>query len=346
MTRILPSDSRLRYVGRIDKTNADSPIFYWAGSMLEFGFTGSKLVLTIENHVHYNLPHLGYLLDGTEYKLMLDDAQNSRKCYEIPINGEGRHSFTLFKRMDNPHWFALHEISLADGADLTEKPAEHKLKLEFFGDSVTVGSVCEAVDHVATCDPPVYDSVWDNAWHSFAMQTARLLRADVHVTAQGGIALLDDAGYFEAGMESTYDKLCYSQEMGRLSTWDFSRYQPDFVVLAVGQNDHHVGSLDNQMPTEERRAKWLRAYTDMISALMRHYPNAIFIVTLTVLMHDPIWEELLDEAACMMNSSRVLRFRFSRTGKATPGHPRIPEHAEMACELTEFIQAQLADDIL
>lgn len=345
MVNILPSDARLRYVGRIDHTNVDAPIFYWAGSMVEFGFSGDKLVLTIENHVHYNLPHIGYVLDGVEHKLMLDEAENSCKCYDIPVDGNGEHFFTLFKRMDNPHDFVLCGITLADDADLTVQPRKNKLKLEFLGDSVTVGSVCEAVDYVGKCDPPVYDSCYDNAWHSYAMQTARLLCADVHLTAQGGIAMLDDAGYFESGMASTYDKLCYCKEMGALTEWDFSQYQPDFVVIAVGQNDHHIGGLDNQPPNGLRREKWLCAYTDMISSLMRHYPKAKIVLTLTILMHDPVWEELLDEAATMLKSSRVLRFRFSRTGAATPGHPRIPEHAEMACELTEFIRAQISDGI-
>ena len=63
------------------------------------------------------------------------------------------------------------------------------------------------------------------------------------------------------------------------------------------------------------------------------------VLLLTVLMHDDYWEALLDEACARLGSDRVHRFRFTRTGKATPGHPRVPEQCEMACELTEFIQS-------
>ena len=54
-------------------------------------------------------------------------------------------------------------------------------------------------------------------------------------------------------------------------------------------------------------------------------------------MHDDYWERMLDLACERLNSPRVRRFRFTRSGRATPGHPRIPEQCEMACELTEFI---------
>ena len=40
-------------------------------------------------------------------------------------------------------------------------------------------------------------------------------------------------------MESTYDKLRYSAELGECNKWDFSRYTPHVVIMALGQNDSH-----------------------------------------------------------------------------------------------------------
>ena len=340
MKQIALSDPRLQYMGRIDVSNPEAPVFYWAGSLVQFAFTGRHLELCIENHRIYNGLQLGFLIDGREHQLALNTENDVPQTYEIPVNGNGVHRFVLFKRQDSTHYFTLRGISLNDGADLCTLPPLPALKLECYGDSVTAGSVVEAVENVAAPDPPVYDSVYDNAWHSYAMQTARLLGAQVHLTAQGGIALFDNTGYFDNGrfgLETAYDKLAYFPA-DAMTAWDFSRYVPDFVTVAIGQNDQHFDGTD-QLLSPVQRERWLETYCDILEELMQKYPDAVFILFLTVLMHDDFWEQLLDDACERMNSPRVKRFRFTRTGKATPGHPRIPEQCEMACELTEFIQS-------
>jgi hypothetical protein len=337
MKEIRPSDERLQYMGRIDVSNPDAPVFYWAGSLVQFAFTGSQLVFFIENHVSYNGLQLGCIIDGQMHEIALGDADNR---YDIPVTGAGKHTCILYKRQDATHHYILQRILLSDEGDLLDMPPLPELKLECYGDSVTAGSVVEAVDCIAASDPPVYDSKYDNAWYSYAMQTARLLGAQVHLVAQGGIALLDGTGWFwngQYGMETAYDKLCYFADQP-MTPWDFSRYTPDFVTIAIGQNDAHFDGRD-QLLDPEQRAHWLDVYCRILGDLMQKYPKATFILMLTVLMHDDFWEDLLDDACERMSSPRVRRFRFTRSGKATPGHPRIPEQCEMACELTEFIQS-------
>lgn len=348
MNNILPRHPFLNYVGRIDHTNPDAPVFYWAGSMVSFGFTGLTLHLQIENHSLCPNASVGYILDGKESKLMLSSTSAQPESYAIHVEGNGTHTFTLFKRMDGVHYFSLHGISLAKKCDLVPLHRDKKMLLEFIGDSITAGAVCEAVDNVGREDPPNYDYTYDNAWHSYAMQTARLLNADVHLVAQGGAAMLDGTGYFDngnLGMETIYDKLCYLPNAPKMTPWDFSKYRPDFVIVAIGQNDHCIGGVENQIPTEAEEECWLASYTGMIERLMTVYPSARFILTLTLTKHDDYWERLLDKAAVLLASDRILRFRFTRSGKATSGHPRIPEQCEMACELAEYIRESVEEFI-
>lgn len=341
MKEISPADPHLQFMGRIDMQHPDAPDFYWAGSLVQFACTGHQIAFIIENHVSYNGLQLGCILDGKEHVIALGDADNR---YDLPVSGAGLHRVILFKRQDSTHHFVLRKILLSDDGELRDLPPLPKLKLECYGDSVTAGSVVEALDCVAAPDPPVYDSVRDNAWHSYAMQTARLLGAQVHLVAQGGIALFDGTGWFangRYGMETAYDKLCYFPDLP-MTKWDFSRYTPDFVTVAIGQNDAHIDGTDRLLTAEERE-RWLETYCTVLGDLMRKYPDAVFIVFLTILMHDPYWETLLDDACARMCSPRVRRFRFTRSGMATPGHPRIPEQCEMACELTEYIQGLIAE---
>lgn len=345
--KILPSDKSLRYMGRIDFANPDAPEFYFPGSLVQFAFTGDTLTFDICNHSydagHGNGLTLGYLLDGQMGTLELADANDAVQTVTVPVPAGGQHTCILYKRQDGSHYYSLRGITLADGAAVTpiELPA---LKIEAFGDSVTAGSWVDLYAHVGQLDEPDYTTKYDNAWHSYAMQTARLLNAQIHLTAQGGIALLDGTGYYEngdMGMESAYDKMSYQPASGRLSDWDFTRYVPDAVIFAIGQNDHHVGTADNVIPDAAKREAWLETYCRILRDLTEKYPKAEFVLLLTVLMHDDYWEQLLDEACARLHSDRVHRFRFTRSGRATPGHPRVPEQCEMACELTEYLRGLL-----
>jgi hypothetical protein len=347
MITVLPSDKNLRYMGRIDFAAPDAPEFYWPGSLVQFRFTGSALSFQIRNHSYDagngNGLSLGLILDGKQQQLRLSAENDTVQTVTVPVTGDGAHTAVLFKRQDGPHYYALCGITLADGAAVSplELPS---LKIEAYGDSVTAGSWVEICDRVGQTDYPDYTAKHDNAWHSYAMQTGRLLNAQVHLTAQGGIALLDGTGYYEngdVGMETAYTKMSYQPASGKLTDWDFSRYVPDVVTFAIGQNDHHVGTEDNLIPDAEKRERWLDTYCRIIRDLMEKYPKAQFVLLLTVLMHDEYWEQMLDEACARIGSSRVTRLRFTRSGKATPGHPRIPEQCEMACELTEYLRGLL-----
>ena len=344
MKIIMPSDPVLRYQGRIGRKNPNAPEFYWSGSSVTFGFTGKYLSVCIENFKNYHISKLGYVLDGILYQFTLTSCTDAPEEYVIPVSEGGVHSFTLYKRQDDPHYFKLRGISIADDAEVITVPSDQKLKLEFYGDSVTSGAVCELNDYVGQLDPIPYDSVYDDAWQSYAMQTARLLNAEVHLVSQGGIALLDGTGYFaygEYGMESVYDKLCYLPSAPCMTEWDFSLYQPDVVVFAIGQNDHHIGEDDVEELAADARKHWLSRYTAIIRDLMEKYPDARFVLMLTILCHSEYWEVLLDEACEMIGDARVMRFRFKRSGIGTPGHPRIAEHQEMACELSEWIHTKM-----
>ena len=180
------------------------------------------------------------------------------------------------------------------------------------------------------------------------MITARNLGAEINNNAQGGIAVFDGTGYYHApdyiGMESAYDKLCYFPE-GGITKWNFSEYTPHVVVFAVGQNDnHHEGFEDFDIDDPDYRLKWKTAYKNIITDLRDKYPNAVFVLILTVLMHAEGWDKAVEEISQELNDPKIYYLKFKRAGKATPGHPRLPEQYEMAQELTAFI-SNLGDSV-
>ena len=199
----------------------------------------------------------------------------------------------------------------------------------------------EAVDYVGKADP-VHNGEFSNSWYSYAWMTARKLNAKLHNISQGGIALLDGTGYFGApgylGVESCYDKIEYLPDLGEVKQWDFSRYTPDVVVVAIGQNDAHP---DNYMPADYdgvKAKRWRERYEWLIRRLMQLYPEAKIVLATTILMHDAAWDRAIDDVCRRIASDRVHHFLYKRNGAGTPGHIRIPEAQEMSEELAACIQ--------
>lgn len=272
-----------------------------------------------------------------------NDTEKTDTAEKDNGNCEVWHEVIFFKRQDSADYVTIHGFELEDGAELAANEAEKnkKLKIEVYGDSVSCGEVSEAVDYVGKADP-VHNGEFSNSWYSYAWMTARKLNAKLHNISQGGIALLDGTGYFGApgyiGVESCYDKIQYFPGLGEVKQWDFSRYTPDVVVVAIGQNDAHP---DNYMPEDYDGAKakrWRERYEWFIRRLMQLYPEAKIVLATTILMHDAAWDRAIDDVCRRIASGRVHHFFYKRNGAGTPGHIRIPEAQEMSEELAACIQ--------
>ncbi|MCM1191210.1 MAG: electron transporter RnfD [Acetatifactor muris] len=355
---VLPSHNELTYSGRIDFEDGQAPVFVYAGSYVSIRFTGSSIGAVISNHRSYGSNYVGYILDGVQGKFLLDgegqDGDVSRGkagrrqgCCLGRNLAEGEHELLLFKRMDACHYFTFHGFELEDGSQVLPSPGVPGRRIEVFGDSVSCGEVSEAVEYAGKEDPQ-HDGEFSNSWYSYSWMTARKLNAELHITAQGGAALLDKTGWFcgpdFVGMESIYDRIQYNPQLGTTKKWDFGRWTPHVVVLAIGQNDANPENYMAENYTSEKAANWRGRYKAFVEKLMELYPKAVFVLTTTILGHDAAWDRAIEDVCGALDSPRVHHFLYEKNGCGTPGHIRIPEAEKMAEELSAFI-VSLGDDI-
>lgn len=164
------------------------------------------------------------------------------------------------------------------------------------------------------------DGEYSNSWYSYAWMTARKLNAQIHDTSQGGISLLDDTGWFAAphykGVESCYDKIEYHPDLGPTKPWDFSRYIPHVVVVAIGQNDNHPVDYMAEDYDSEKSKNWRKHYQAFIEKLMQLYPKAQIILATTILCHDKSWDRSIDEVCTRIGSERVHHFLYTKMAPA------------------------------
>lgn len=342
------NDSKIAYGGRIDM-KADGAYFYFASSYASVSFKGTSVSAVINNSAVWGSLCLGYIIDGRMGKIPLNRQDNGKDITLLiadSLEPDMTHTLTIYKRHAANHSFALKTLS-CEGEFLTA-PEKPSMKMEFYGDSVSAGEVSEAFDFTGRTDPASHDSSFDNSYLSYTWQTARLLGADIQNVSQGGIAVFDNTGYFHAphmiGMESVYDKMCYFPEGGEITEWDFSRYSPDYVVFALGQNDQHNGITDENdldIHDPDYRTKWKEGYKKIVNGIREHYSkDTKYIFLTTLLCHDPEWDKAIGEITEELKTDGVKAYHmmFKRNGAATPGHPRYQEHKEMAEELAEFIR--------
>lgn len=349
MSIFVPFDSpALKYVGRTEEYNGGMR-FVFAATNVTLRFVGTGIKAVIRNHKFFNTQEIGAVVDGKVTKVTFEQKEED---ITLPI-AEGLedtfHEVMLYKRQDAAHYFEFKGFEV-EGSKLCRPAPMSTRRIECYGDSVSAGAVVEAVQCTASNDPENNDGSYDNAWYSFPWITARSLGAELHNIAQGGISIFDRTGYYHApnhiGMETAYDKVCYFPEAeGGMTNWDFSKYTPHAVIFAVGQNDpHNEGNPDNDINDPAFRSKWKAKYKEIISRLKKEYPNAVFILLLTVLCHSQDWDKAVEETANELDDEKIRYFKFTRTGKATPGHPRITEQYEMAEQLTAFISS-MGDEI-
>lgn len=341
MKQILPSDSQLTYMGRIDFDNPDAPVFVHPCSCVMLRFRGSSIACNITNIHSFYENSVGVVLDGQQKKFVLNDSDTTEL-----VLGEGLsddiHELILFKRMDACHHFVLNSFQLPENGELLAAPQLPVRKMEFYGDSVTAGEVSEAVEYCGQPDPQ-HNGEYSNSWYSYAWCTARRLNAQIHDVAAGGIALLEGTGYFCApklyGMEYMYDKIQYNPYIAPPKTWDFSGYRPHVVVVAIGQNDNHPENYMLSGIENEKAMNWRAHYRDFIRTLRTRYPNAEIILSTTILNHDAHWDQAINAVCQELNDPKVHHFLYSNNGCGTHGHIRIPEAEKMADELSSFIES-------
>lgn len=335
----------LQYSGRIDDRNPRRPEFIFPASSLTFSFRGTGAWATVCNRKGGWDNYLGVMADGKQSKVLLPENGSARVCLASGLD-DGPHEIMIFKRQDSCHEFALEELELADGGELLPPPPRPARRIEVYGDSVSAGEVSEAVEFAGKPDPE-HNGEYSNSWYSYSWMTARMLNAEIHDVAQGGIALLDGTGWFcdpiFMGMESAWDKVHYNPELGPATFWNFNRYRPHVVIVAIGQNDSHPEDYMKEDYDGEKAVRWRKAYGNWIRKIREKYPCAAIILATTILCHDPAWDRAIHQVWEELNDKKIYHFLYSNNGSGTPGHIRIPEAQQMAEELSSFIQTLPAD---
>jgi len=293
------------------------------------------------------LPRFEIRLDG---KKILDARLTAKDAAVTVFEGDEKRDaeIRLIKLNEGNSFFALREI-LTDGQaePLPEKP----LKMEFIGDSITCGYGVEGKSEMET-----FTTATENAAKGYAFLTAEALNADAVLTCFSGHGIVsgytgdptvrNDADlvppYYEKEGRNEFRLPTgkFAQETDR----DFSRFQPDYIVLNLGTNDLSWCGTD-----EARGREYAKLYTEFLKTVRRDNPRARILCTLGVMgtgLNGMM--QLAAEEYCKETGDRQIRLLLleeqnaARDGFGSDFHPNEITQRLLAGSVTDALEKWMA----
>ncbi len=321
------SDPHIRYDGRFDFSQPAHPVAIWEASTIAVDFEGDRAAVRfgrVTGQVFFNAA-----VDGVGTVVALAEGAPA-KAAALPVRGPGPHHLVLFKRTEASAGTAVFEgLEVAAGARVsTPALPSYRMRMEFFGDSITAGA----------CDEDGPKDQWEdrsthNAAQSYAALTAAAFSADYRNTSISGIGLA--AGYDDVLMGQVWDRTYPEASSPRA---DLAAWVPDVALVLLGDNDDSY-PRSKHLPFP---ADFDGKYASLIHAIRAAYPRARI-----VLLNGGMWAGTNSRELGAAWAKVVSRLESADPAISdytfahwTDNHPRIADHRALADELDAWLMRQ------
>ncbi len=368
--------TELFFLGRnsTDSDKKNERVLFYNGSGFEVHFKGRELWVQFESNYGTVEPWIAVFINGSFAARRMVEKGKHWVCIARGTDDSYEADVLLMKdsqvMSDDPtHILKIKRIAASKKAVFT-KPAPHKLKIEFIGDSITTGE--------GLCGAPG-DMTWNATNISFmgtyAFQTARILDADFRVMSQGGWGVI--SGYNNNPnfvIPPHYEDVCsipggkIYRAAGGNERYDFSKWKADCVVINLGTNDrggfasepwidpvtgksYKLTLGSDGFPVTEDAKKLARGVYDFLCTVRKNNPDAK-IIWATGMMSIPQVTGCINEGIESYkkehDDSQVFSLSFDSMDAETcdeergsRGHPGPKTHKLAAQKLSTFIKQLL-----
>jgi lysophospholipase L1-like esterase len=325
--QIPASDARFRYEGRFDFSDSNAPVVIWQASRISLDFEGDALGLQFDDakgQCFFNAE-----VDGSNTVVAIREDKPAGPA-TLAGFGPGRHHLVLFKRSEaDAGTVHFHGVTLAAGEKAWAPPAPvYRFRMEFFGDSITVGA----------CNEDGEADQWDNrrthnAAFSYAAFTADAFSADYRNISVSGMGIA--TGWVSKKAGEVWDKTYPDPASSRA---DLMPWVPQIVFVNYGENDDSYPKAHGQpFP-----AGYTDGYIALIHAIRAAYPAAHIVLLRGGMFggarSEPLrqaWEAAV--AQLEPADPAINHFIFTHW---TGTHPRVADDRAMADELIAWLKQQ------
>lgn len=264
----------------------------FSGSSISFTFTGRKAAAAIWSDAESWGDELRgriavYVNDGEEpvKRICLDKTEDTYTLYES--DREEQVTLRLVKYSEaafgkcGVRWLEI------DTDRLCPPPAAARRKMEIIGDSITCGYGVEAENELQS-----FRTATENPARSYSLLTAKAFGADANLVSWSGNGVI--SGFVEETAERPSDKWLmpevyrytdisgseklFGQEESKWEKWDFSRFEPDVILMNLGTNDSSWCK-----DIQERRNDFREGYLEFLEFIRENNPKAHILCMLGTL---------------------------------------------------------------
>ena len=338
------SDGRIRVMGRHLVEDDGAVAFGASGVTFAVRFRGRRLAVRLDVDAR---DETGYdwftvVVDGgapTRFRTRPGQADYVLAEGLAP----GEHTLVLSKATEGQNGHdRLVSVSAAEVLPAAPLPDR---RIEFIGDSITAGFGADP-EPVSCGAGTWFDPT--HAWLAYGPRLARRLDAQWMLSAVSGMGMHRNWNSSAPTMPDVYDGV-FMEYATDNPPWDFERYRPDLVVVALGTNDFSNGDGEAPRPDLDGAA-FVDDYVRFLDHVRQRYPSAPVL-----LLNSPVFEgEPKERLASYLHEvvarraadgdgdgdGDVTTFTFAgRYVAGCGGHPGGDEHARMADELEPVVRA-------
>jgi hypothetical protein len=316
-------------------------------SAVHFGFQFTGTSFSIRAHIPDSAGHnyLQYTVDG-QYQKRIKIFGNNRQPLVVSELGNGKHTIWIYKATEATtgpifiEYIVAHHVSSLRVPDLP--------LIEFIGNSITCGAAADASE--IPCGRGEYHDQ-HNAYYAYGPRVARMLNVNFILSSVSGIGIYRNWNSLSPVMPQVYEKTDFQEDDKRL--WDFNRYRPRIVSIALGTNDFSDGNgLKPRLPFDS--AQFVNNYVGFVRLVKSKYPKTC-IALLSSPMLNGNKRELLQRC---LSSVKIQIDHLYPAGKPVEvyffkpmlargcgGHPSVEDHAILAKELLPFYKKLMSKPV-
>lgn len=338
----LPQIDNLKINGRTTE-NLRPLTLFWTASGFEVNARASELWCEIEADYDTQEPWFSILINGApiarqmavkgRYQICLFRNRNPKECKHVQFvkDSQAMHD-------DEACCLQIHAL-YTDGefCPLQEKD----YKLEFIGDSITSGEGIFGAKEESD-----WVSMFFSGVNSYAAITAEKLNADFRICSQSGWGLFASwDGDTDRVLPRNYEKICgvltgeHNLLLGAQDDYDFTRWQPDAVIINLGTNDEAAFAMAD---FTHELSEFEAAAVDFLKKIRGCNPKAEMIWAYGMIgdtMQIPIVHSI-DTYSRQTGDTRIHYIQLPTTTSETVGareHPGLLAHRQAAEVLSEYL---------
>lgn len=342
-TTYAPTENNVKLLGR---TVYIDDMLYCAhsGTGVEFTFKGTKCSITVSGDSTSggsadSQARVAVYVNGE--RVIDDMVDKTEEVYDVFESDTAKDvTISLVKLSESANsTIGIKEIK---ATGIAIKPTENKdMLIEFVGDSITCGYGVDDPDknhHFSTKT--------EDVTKAYAYLTAQKLDTDYSIVSLSGYGII--SGYSGDGKKVSgqtlpplYDKLGHSWVSNGVFSpskeeWDFTKRQPDAIVINLGTNDDSYTKNNKELQEE-----YSKAYTEFIKKVREKNPQAKILCVLGV-MGDrlfPYVQQAVDSYTSQTGDGGVFALKLEpqspEDGYGADWHPSETTHKKVADKVAE-----------